>query len=123
MKPLADLYGGIRGAYISRVRKRPTEVGRVVGANLDAAMRSSRVTQEELASRIGVGQGKISLWKNGVNVPDAPNVAALAAALGVTADALLAGLAVREKNGNIRVIRNRAPGEVRAAKAARAHSA
>lgn len=66
------------------------------------------MTQQQLAELIGVGQGKISLWKNGVNLPEAPNIAALAVALDVAADEVVKGLAVK-KGGQIIVVRTRPP--------------
>jgi transcriptional regulator with XRE-family HTH domain len=48
------------------------------------------MTQEELAQRLNVTGKAVSKWETGQGCPDIGSVPALAAALGVTADALLA---------------------------------
>ena len=47
------------------------------------------VGQVELASRIGVSKGIISLWENGLREPTMSNIIALAQYFGVSSDYLI----------------------------------
>ena len=53
-------------------------------------LRSERgVGQVELAARIGVSKGIISLWENGLREPTMSNIIALSQYFGVSADYLI----------------------------------
>lgn len=49
------------------------------------------LTQEELAEAIGVDKTAVSHWENGIARPDMSRLPAVAAALGVSVDALIRG--------------------------------
>ena len=51
---------------------------RTLAQALRAARRKRRLTQAELAARIGVTQGAISFWENGVQAPTVEHLIALA---------------------------------------------
>lgn len=56
--------------------------------NLTRARRSCGITQEELAAKLNVSRQAVSKWETGESLPDLYKLAALAAALGTTTDAL-----------------------------------
>lgn len=64
---------------------------RKIGAFIAAARRARGLTQQQLAEQLGVTNRAVSKWETGQGLPDIALLPALAAALGVTADALLAG--------------------------------
>ena len=47
------------------------------------------ISQKELASKIGVSNARVSNWEQGLNRPDVDILAAICAALQITADDLL----------------------------------
>lgn len=53
--------------------------------------RAAGLSQETLAERVGVSRQAIGKWENGAALPGLDNLQALAAALGVSCDALLTG--------------------------------
>ena len=61
--------------------------------NLGETIKNLRIerglTQPQLAEKVGVSKGMISIWENNVNEPKASYIKALAEALDVTADYLL----------------------------------
>lgn len=61
--------------------------------------RAAGLSQETLAGRVGVSRQAIGKWENGAALPGLENLQALAAALGVSCDVLLAGEAVRKGAG------------------------
>lgn len=56
-----------------------------------ALRRAAGLSQETLAERVGVSRQAIGKWENGAALPGLDNLQALAAALGVSCDALLTG--------------------------------
>lgn len=65
-----------------------------IGAFIAASRRARGLTQQQLAGELGVTNRAVSKWETGQGLPDIALLPALAAALGVTVDALLAGGAV-----------------------------
>jgi transcriptional regulator with XRE-family HTH domain len=63
--------------------------GASIGERIDAAMRRAKVSQAELARRIGVRPEEISKWRRGPGKPRADTLRLLAAELRVTVDELL----------------------------------
>ena len=61
------------------------------GAFIAALRRGKNMTQEDLAGAIGVTDKAVSRWETGRGFPDISLLSALAAALGVTVNELLAG--------------------------------
>ena len=51
---------------------------------------ANRLSQRELAERLGVSYQAVSKWERGVNLPDLLLIPALCDALGIYADELLA---------------------------------
>lgn len=60
-----------------------------IGASLAYMRRYFRITQDELASRLGVSRQAVSKWETGEAVPELNKVVLLAKVFGVTTDALL----------------------------------
>jgi putative transcriptional regulator len=53
------------------------------------ARKNARLTQKEVANKIGVGQTAVSFWENGKTLPRASLLAKIAELYGVTIDELL----------------------------------
>lgn len=68
-----------------------------LGETIKALRLEKGLTQPQLAERIGVSNGIISIWENNINEPKASYLKALAVALDVTVDVLLG----EEENGSI----------------------
>lgn len=62
-----------------------------LGQRISALRREKGLTQEELATRLGVSAQAVSKWENDVSCPDIMLVPSLAKVLGVTSDTLLSG--------------------------------
>lgn len=62
-----------------------------IGAFIAAARRARGLTQQQLAEELGITNRAVSKWETGQGLPDIGMLPDLAAALGVTVDALLAG--------------------------------
>ena len=60
-----------------------TESGREWAAYLESALRSSGLTQAELARRSGLAESMVSRWLRGLNQPDVPNLRRVRPVLGV----------------------------------------
>jgi transcriptional regulator with XRE-family HTH domain len=57
-----------------------------------AELREARhLSQEELATAVGVDKTAVSHWENGVSRPDLSRLCAVASALGVSVDELISG--------------------------------
>ncbi len=74
--------------------------------NLDRFMRSKKISNSELESRIGISRQAINRYRKGVSMPSAYTIVRLALGIGCTTDALLKMNDVYEyikinKNGNI----------------------
>ena len=61
------------------------------GERITELMKSKRLTQQEVADKIGVARQSISLWQKNQTVPSGKNLEKLAAALGTTSGYLLFG--------------------------------
>ncbi|MGE5590983.1 MAG: helix-turn-helix domain-containing protein [Bacillota bacterium] len=72
----------------------PEERAVLFGLRLAAARHASGLTQEDLATALGVARATVAHWEIGRRVPDALTLADIAAALGANTDALL-GMEVR----------------------------
>ncbi len=64
-------------------------MNRVFCERLKELRQEKGIGQEELANRIGVSRGVISLWENGLREPTMGNLAALARFFGVSLDYLV----------------------------------
>jgi transcriptional regulator with XRE-family HTH domain len=69
-----------RRAIVRHIR---TESGRDWAAYLESALRSSGLTQAELARRSGLAESMVSRWLRGLNQPDVPNLRRVRPVLGV----------------------------------------
>lgn len=61
------------------------------GERISELMKSKRLTQQEVADKIGVARQSISLWQKDQTAPSGKNLEKLAAALGTTSGYLLFG--------------------------------
>ena len=68
------------------------------GQRITELMKSKRLTQQEVADKVGVARQSISLWQKDQTVPSGKNLEKLAAALGTTSCYLLFG----QTNPNIK---------------------
>ena len=62
-----------------------------IGSRISKYRKEKGMTQEELASRLGVASQAVSKWENDLSCPDISLLPALCQALGVTSDELLTG--------------------------------
>ena len=62
-----------------------------LGKTISALRKKNNMTQEELASRLGVSAQAVSKWENDISCPDIYMLPQLASVFGVTVDALLSG--------------------------------
>lgn len=62
-----------------------------IGSRISKYHKEKGMTQEELASRLGVSSQAVSKWENDLSCPDISLLPALCQALGVTSDELLTG--------------------------------
>lgn len=62
-----------------------------IGTLIAASRRARGLTQQQLAEELGVTNRAVSKWETGQGLPDIALLPALAAALGITVDELLAG--------------------------------
>ena len=62
----------------------------MIGANIQSRRKTLGMTQEQLAERLGVSRQTVTKWETGESVPDLANAGALAEALDVSLDALVA---------------------------------
>ena len=72
------------------------------GERISELMKSKRMTQQEVADKIGVARQSISLWQKDQTVPSGKNLEKLAAALGTTSGYLLFG----QTNSSIKTFDN-----------------
>lgn len=75
-------------------RKRPKVRQRLTGpihARIASLRKELKLSQEDLAKKVGVDNTAISHWENGMARPDISRLAAVATALGITVDDLIDG--------------------------------
>ena len=60
-----------------------------LGEKINFYRKTRRLSQEELAERVGVSRQAVSTWENGDATPEVEKLLALARAFGVTTDELL----------------------------------
>ena len=70
-----------------------------IGEKIAQARREKRLTQEELADRLGVSRQAVSKWESGAAQPETDKLARLSGLLGVSCDYLLCDDA-SEEQGN-----------------------
>ena len=62
-----------------------------MGNQLRELRKKANITQAELAVRLGITQGSISLWESGETKPDVENLLKISELFGCTVDSLLKG--------------------------------
>lgn len=60
-----------------------------LGENIRTARKKARMTQKELAQRLGIAQKDISYWENGIYTPSALRLREICKELGASADEIL----------------------------------
>lgn len=65
-----------------------------LGETIRAAREAAGMTQEDLATRVGVQKFNVSVWERDVCAPQVRTLKRLADALGMTTDELLAKVAI-----------------------------
>ena len=68
-----------------------------IGEKIAQARREKRLTQEELADRLGVSRQAVSKWESGAAQPETDKLARLSGLLGVSCDYLLCDDAAEEQ--------------------------
>jgi len=71
----------------------------MISMNLKHLRKANRLTQEEIAEKIGVSRQAVAKWENGETVPDINNCIALADLYGVVLDDLVHHAESEEKVG------------------------
>lgn len=70
-----------------------------IGSRICKFRKAKGMTQEELASQLGVSSQAVSKWENDVSCPDISLLPQLSQVLGVTTDAILSG-----KNEDVKLV-------------------
>lgn len=65
------------------------ETENIIGQSIKEIRSLHKLTQKQLANKIGVTHAAISYWENGVNIPNVKDCWLLADALNVTLDELV----------------------------------
>jgi transcriptional regulator with XRE-family HTH domain len=73
--------------------------------SMKALMKTLKVSQQDVATRIGISQGMVSRWVRSENVPDVYQAQQVAEALGVPLDLMFATQAEHMTRDDIRRIR------------------
>lgn len=60
----------------------------MIGQKIKHFRKQKRLTQLELANKLGISDVCISRWENGINIPNLCNILKLAQALGVNVNQL-----------------------------------
>ena len=79
----------------------------VTGATIKHLRESRRLTQAELADRIGVSSKTVSKWETAKGLPDVSLLQPLAQALGISVIELMSGEPVINKNVSANMLRGR----------------
>ena len=79
--------------FVPRGRNRKKELNMTptyedLGLSIKTARLSKKLTQEEVAERLGVSVTTVSNWETGLNSPSLPEAAAMADMLGISIDRL-----------------------------------
>lgn len=61
----------------------------VIGKSIKECRLLAKLTQKELAAKVGVSHAAISFWENGVNIPNVEDCWKMADALHVSIDELI----------------------------------
>lgn len=80
----------------------------MIGDNIKYYRKKARYSQEQLARKLGITQGSVSLWENGKNDPDTNTLVQLSKIFAVSLDELTENEPHRDLD-SIRVIRNAVP--------------
>lgn len=65
------------------------ETNNMIGKAIKQAREEAKITQPELAKKIGVSHASISFWENGVNIPSVDYCWKLADIFGISIDELV----------------------------------
>ena len=68
-----------------------------IGKFIQEMRKQKRITQQELAEKLGVSDKSISRWENGINLPDASIYNSLCEELDISINELLSGQKLKEK--------------------------
>ena len=79
----------------------------IQGEVIKALREKNRITQAELAARIGVSDKAVSKWETGRGLPDITLVGSIASALGLSVGELFAGEQVINRNTASNMLRSR----------------
>lgn len=79
----------------------------MLNENIKRIRKSKGLSQEELAIKLNVVRQTVSKWENGLSVPDANMVIALADALNISVSVLLGESAIKPTTDELKVIREK----------------
>ncbi len=60
-----------------------------IGKNMKIARQNAKITQTNLADKIGVTHSAISFWENGINIPNVKDCCKIADVLNISIDELI----------------------------------
>ena len=65
------------------------EIKEKIGVSIKTYRKNAKLSQVELASKIGVAHAAVSFWENGINIPNVEDCWKIADALGLSIDELV----------------------------------
>lgn len=65
------------------------EIKEKIGVSIKTYRKNAKLSQVELASKIGVTRAAVSFWENGINIPNVEDCWKIADALGLSIDELV----------------------------------
>lgn len=65
------------------------KIGEKIANSIKQARREAKLSQTELAQKIGVTHASISYWENGINIPNVKDCWLIANVLGISIDELV----------------------------------
>ena len=65
------------------------EIKEKIGVSIKTYRKNAKLSQVELASKIGVIHAAVSFWENGINIPNVEDCWKIADALGLSIDELV----------------------------------
>lgn len=65
------------------------EIKEKIGISIKTCRKNAKLSQAELASKIGVTHAAVSFWENGINIPNVEDCWKLADVLGLSIDELV----------------------------------